>query len=59
MEALAARCWETRLLPASHAAVTYGDGVVSLGLEVDLQYFGRPVGKKRKLAVEIELTYPF
>lgn len=57
MEALAARCWETRLLPASPAAVAYGDGVVSLGWEADLQYFGRPVGK-RKLAVEIELTYP-
>lgn len=47
MEALAARCWETRLLPASHAAVAYGDAVVSLGLEVDLQYFGTPVGKKK------------
>lgn len=48
MEALAARCWETRLLPASHAAVAYGDGVVSLGLEVDLQCFGRPVGEKKE-----------
>lgn len=48
-EALPARCCETRLLPAARARGD-GDGgdggVVSLGLEVDLQCFGRPVGKK-------------
>lgn len=48
-EALPARCCETRLLPVPHAARAHGDGgVVSPGLEVDLQCSWRPVGKKKK-----------
>lgn len=53
-----ARCLETRLLPVSHPAVAFGDRVVSLGLEVDLQCFIAPVEKNRKLAMEIELPHP-
>lgn len=48
VEALPARCWETRLLPVSHAAVAHGDGVVSPGLEVDPLCFWGPVMKKKK-----------